>query len=374
MRKTLYLQCLMVLGIFMTSFAQQKTFNFIPGFNAQECDEMLKINSAFTDTIKGNKFLGFLNGYSFISRSKSVGLDNVVDFWLRADSTVIISLRGTTKDPKSLLSDFYCAMIPAKGKVILSSTDTIRYHLADDDRAAVHAGFLVSFAYLCKEISPKVDSLYHKGYHKYLVTGHSQGGSISIYVTAWLAYLKKQGTYPELVIKNYATAPAKMSNMYFAYDYQHITHSNQAFSLISNVDPVPEMPFTTQQLATDMNKPNPFITIYEHVGNLSFFKRIILKNAFKSMERKAEKSSKAYQKYLGKTVEKMVKTALPGLQLEPMANTTHFVTPGVMVALIADENYERHFKNEINKSLFHHSYEAYSFLLKQYATELNKAQ
>lgn len=370
MKKTLFLLCIIMPGIVISSFAQQKPFNFNPGFNAQECDEMLRINSAFTDTLKGNKFQAFLNGYSFLSRSKSVGLDNKVDFWLRADSTVIISLRGTTKDPKSLLADFYCAMIPAKGKIIIAPSDTIKYYLADDERAAVHAGFLVSFAYLSKEIAPKVDSLYRKGYHKFLVTGHSQGGSISIYVTAWLAYLKKQGTYPELALKNYATAPAKMGNMYFAYNFQHIMHSNQAFSLISNVDPVPEMPFTTQQLATDMNKPNPFITIYEHVGNLSFFKRIILKNAFKSMERKAEKSSKAYQQYLGKTVEKMVKTALPGLQLQPMANTTHFVTPGVIIALMADENYERHFKTEIDRSLFHHSYEAYRFLLKQYAPEL----
>ncbi|MCF0052106.1 hypothetical protein LXM25_18715 [Dyadobacter sp. LJ53] len=46
-------------------------------------------------------------------------------------------------------------MIPAQGEVVLNKNDTLRYQLATEPRAAVHAGWLLGFAFLAKDIAPK---------------------------------------------------------------------------------------------------------------------------------------------------------------------------------------------------------------------------
>src|SRR3546814_7335243 len=122
-------------------------------------------------------FVRLLLGYMFGYKSASVGGDNVWELWRRTDSTVIVMLRGTTADPKSILADFLCAMSPAKGHIVLAPGDTLDYQLAAHTRAAVHTGFLIGFGYLAKDMLSKVDSLYAAGYRNYLVAGHSQGGS-----------------------------------------------------------------------------------------------------------------------------------------------------------------------------------------------------
>ncbi len=57
--------------------AQQPGYQFRPGFDAQECDDLLRLNFAFLDTTPGNRFDQFLPGHRFVYRSASVGLDNV---------------------------------------------------------------------------------------------------------------------------------------------------------------------------------------------------------------------------------------------------------------------------------------------------------
>jgi hypothetical protein len=343
----------------------QQHYKFSPGFDPRECDDLLRLNFAFLDTTRGNQFKDFQTGYEFKYRSPGMGLDNVWDLWIRADSTVVILLRGTTADPKSILADFYCAMVPAKGKIVLPHHDTISYQLASDERAAVHAGFLIGFAYLSKDIAPRLDSLYQKGYHDYLISGHSQGGALAYYVSAWMLYLKKNGKYPLLNVKTYASASPKMGNMYFAYDYDNITHAEWAFSIVNSTDPVPEMPFTTQQVDADMNEPNPILNLIKRIDHLPLLKRIVLKHAFKKMIKKAAKSSRAYQKYLGGYASAFIKKMLPGLTIPKAVNTTYFVRPGVPISLVTNENYFNYFK--VNDGpYYHHGIIPYRYLLRQY--------
>lgn len=305
-----------------------------------------------------------LKEYRFSYRSPSIGLDNLWDLWIRSDSAVVLMLRGTTKDPKSLLADFYCAMIPAKGSIRLSEKEAFDYKIAEHEQAAVHAGFLAGFAYIANDARPKIDSLYKAGYRNYIVAGHSQGGALVYYASAWLYYLEKDALYPGIKVKAYATASPKTGNMYFVYDYDHIMRSEWAFSVTNSKDPVPEMPFTTQQLIPDMNQPNPLIAAKQGLKKQPLFKRMFLTSAYNKMDKKAVKSSKAYQKYLGKFVGKFVSDMVPGIQLPAPVNTTYFLRPGVPISFVPEETYFEYFK-ERNNDYYHHGIEPYRFLLRQ---------
>lgn len=342
----------------------QLSHKFSPGFNARECDELFVLNEGFGDTTKEKKYKTAVPEYRFVYRSPAMGLDNVWDLWIRSDSAVVITLRGTTKDPKSLLADFYCAMIPAKGRIVLSETDSFDYKIAEHERAAVHAGFLAGFAYIANDALPKLDSLYKSGYRNYLVSGHSQGGALVYYFSAWLYYLEKDGVYPGMQVKAYATASPKIGNMYFVYDYDHIMRSEWAFSVTNSKDPVPEMPFTTQQLVSDMNEPNPLVALRKGLSQQPLMRRMFLKNAFNKMEKKAVKSSESYQKYLGKYCGKFINDMVPELKLPEPVNTTYFLRPGAPISLIPGRNYFDFFK-ENNGDYYHHGFKAYRFLLRQ---------
>lgn len=364
MRRITFLFSLFVNSI-LPVYGQQTTFSFKPGFDQREADELLRLNFVFLDTSTNNLFSGFQPGYTLKYRSASMGLDNAWDLWIRSDSVAVITLRGTTADPRSILADFYCAMMPARGQILISGTDTISYHLANHPRAAVHAGFLVGFAFLSRDISPILDSLYRGGYRNFLVAGHSQGGALCYYVSAWMLYLERTGRYPGIRIKTYASAPPKMGNMYFAYDYDNLTRAEWTFSIVNSADAVPEMPFTTQQVKQDMNEPNPILRLQASTGKLPWLKRIVVRRAFRKMIKNASKSSEAYQHYLGGYAANFLRKAIPGISLPEPVNTTYFVRPGVPITLVINEAYTRFFS--VNDGpYFHHGVVPYRYLLRQY--------
>jgi len=365
----LFFTCFWLFGF--TLVAQTSSVRLAPGFDPQECDDMLRLNFAFLDTTPGNRFKNFLPNHRFVYRSENIGLDNAWDLWIRGDSTVVLVLRGTTADPKSILADFLCSMSPAQGTLILPFGDTIAYQMAADKKAAVHTGFLVGFGFVAHDMTPKIDSLYSGGYRDFIITGHSQGGSLCYYVSAWLYYLDKKGTYPNLRIKTYASAPPKVGNMYFAYDYDNATRAQWAFSIVNTADPVPEMPFTTQQVDLDMNEPNPILNLMKRFDNLPFFKRLVLKRAFNRMRKGAKKSSDAYQKYLGGYTAKFLQNTVPGLAIPPTVNTSYFVRPGVPITLTANDAYYNYFQDLAKEGpYYHHNPKAYRYLLRQYYSGL----
>lgn len=341
-----------------------RAYEFKPGFDAQECDAILRLNLAFLDTALDSKFENFLDGYAIYHRTPSVGLDNRADIWIRRDSVVVITLRGTTADKGSILQDFYCAMVPAKGVVKTAEERSFNYVLASDERATVHAGFLIGFAYLGEYLEPKIKQLYANGYRNFIIGGHSQGGALCYYFSAWLMQMKKQSIYPDMLVKTYASAAPKMGNMYFAYDYDNANLSQWSFSIVNTADPVPEMPFTTQQVDIDMNEPNPIFNLMKRFDELPLFKRIVVKRAFNKMKNRAKKSSDAYQKYLGNYVGKFIHDILPDMQLPDAVGSTYFVRPGVPIILAVNEEYWENYKDGPN--YFHHGIEPYRFLLKAY--------
>lgn len=82
------------------------------------------------------------------------------------------------------------------------------------------------------------------------------------------------------------------------------------------------------------------------------------------MKNSAQKSSEAYQKYLGKYVGDFIHKSLPELQLPNPVKTTYFVRPGVPIVLSANEAYKEKFKNAA--LYFDHGIDPYRYLLRQY--------
>lgn len=361
------LPCRIFFILFFTfvAFSSRAQFSKLkPGFDAQECEDLLKINAIFQDTTRTASILQHTTGYTLLYRTPNVGLDNVADIWLRQDSVVVLAIRGTTTKMESFLEDFYCAMVPAAGTLQLTNEKAFDYKLAEDPKAAVHAGFLIGFGYLAGQLKPKFDELYAKGYRDFMISGHSQGGALCYYFSAWLMYKRKQGEFKGITVKTYASAPPKMGNMYFAYDYDNAHLSMWTFSIVNSADPVPEMPLTTQQLEIDMNEPNPILNLEARFNDLSWLKRWFVKKAFNKMKNSAQKSSEAYQKYLGKYVGDFIHKSLPELQLPNPVKTTYFVRPGVPIVLSANEAYKEKFKNAA--LYFDHGIDPYRYLLRQY--------
>ncbi|WP_051292645.1 lipase family protein [Olivibacter sitiensis] len=348
----------------LTVLAQGDSYRFKTGFDPNEYADLMHLNEAFMDTIAGNRFIDYDPNFSFLYRSPSMGMDNTYDIWKGKDSTIVVTLRGTTADTKSLLADFYCAMIPANGKIVFGENDTLAYKLSSLENATVHAGWLIGFAFIARDFKPKLDSLYGDGYRKFIVAGHSQGGALCYYLSAWMWHLNE--IYPDIRVKTYASASPKVGNMYFAYDYDNTTRSIWTFSVTNSADLVPETPFTTQVWETDMNQPNPFINMEETFKKLSFLKRIMMKKAYNKMRNSANKSSAAYQKYLGDYLYKWTQNIYPHLELPQAVNTAYFVRPGVPISFVPNEAYRQFFDKNNDGPYFHHSFKAYLFLLNEY--------
>ncbi|MFW6351616.1 MAG: lipase family protein, partial [Bacteroidota bacterium] len=230
-----------------------------PGFNSTEYRDMLLI-AEFTNNHDSTKLAGLTHpaDYKKIYRSVSMGLDHLWELWMRHDGVAVISIRGTTPKTESWLSNYYVAMIPAKGSLVLSEDKTFSYQVADNPKAAVHTGWMIGMASLAIDILPRIDSLYQTGTRHFMITGHSQGGAISFLLNAHLQHLQKQELLPsDIRFKTYSSAAPKPGNLYFAYDYEMLNRQGWAFNVVNTADWVPETPLTVQTI-NNFNEINPF--------------------------------------------------------------------------------------------------------------------
>ncbi|HLR01059.1 MAG TPA: lipase family protein [Sphingobacterium sp.] len=361
MRKTLFFILLFNLGLWVDSPAQVLQ----PGFKPDEYREILKILSVTArDSLKNRDM--YPRTYSRIYRSQPMGLDNLWELWQK-DRVAVVSIRGTTKSEVSWLANLYAAMVPATGDLQITDSIIFQYNLAENPRASVHIGWLISTAFLAQEIVPTLDSLDKAGIRDVIIAGHSQGGAISYLLTSYLYSLQTKGDLSsDIQFKTYASASPKPGNLYYAYDYEFKTQGGWTFNVVNTVDWVPEVPFSIQTI-NDFNAVNPIAGAKEAINKQSFFKRLIMRRVYRKMVRPMNKAQKNFEKYLGEKGSKTIKKKLKEYKKPEWSHNNNFVRTGQTIILMADEEYAEEFPDSDSNFFVHHDVKAYLFLLdKQY--------
>ncbi len=342
-----------------------------PGFDIDEYIEMLKIMK--------KQFPGFTKKKfpepqfsQLLYASPETDLKNQWNLWLYKSSIAVISIRGTTPNMPSWAENFYTAMVPASGMVRLNDSTTVKYRLASDSLAAVHAGWLVGMTSIAPDVEKHLKRL-HDSLHiaNVIVTGHSQGGAISYLLTAYLRYRMKDGQLPSFRMKTYCSAAPKPGNVYFAYDYELIT-GNMAFNVVNTADWVPQVPLSVETI-DDLNPINPFVVATVGLSNLKFPKNLILKHVFNKVKKSADKTRDYYLYYFGKKMYPIIASYTPQLKEPAYYPSMDYVRGGNTIVFRPGKNYlkERPYTaKDISKNIFrHHFFSAYLMLAEAYKAQ-----
>jgi Lipase (class 3) len=352
----------LVFSIILSSFllnAQQLK----PGFDKAEYKELMLANTRTTALPDYYKNFPAPETFKMVYQSAPIGLDNLWDLWVNDKSVAAISIRGTTKKEVSWLANFYCAMVPAKGELRISDNEVFKYQLASNPKAAVHVGWLISVAFLSKDILPKIDSCYKAGIKDIFITGHSQGGGISYLLTAYLYHLQQQNLLPaDIRFKTYCSAAPKPGNLYFAYDYEALTQAGWAYNVVNSADWVPESPFSIQTV-NDFNTTNPFVNAKQFIKKQPFPKNIALKYVYNKLDRPVKKAQRRFEKYLGKTLSKSVQKNIQGFAAPQYYHSSNYVRTGNTIVLAADSAYYRLNPDNPANVFTHHLHKQYLYLL-----------
>ncbi len=339
----------------------------LPGFSSNEYRDMLLIANMTNEQDSAKLAeLSPPGNYSRVYRSASMGLDNLWELWMRQDGVAVISIRGTTPKSESWLANYYVAMIPAEGSLVLSEDKVLRYKVADHPQAAVHTGWMTGMASLSFDVMPRIDSLYQTGTDQFIITGHSQGGAISFLLNAHLQYLQKQEKLPpDIRFKTYSSAAPKPGNLYFAYDYEALNRQGWAFNVVNTADWVPETPLTVQTI-NDFNEVNPFRNARQGIKSQKFPARLYLMHAFKRLYKPAERTRKNYEKYLGRAISKRIRNYLPEFVPPEYYESVNYSRAGHTIVLKAAGEYNEIFPDDPDDLYAHHLPKNYLYLLDKY--------
>lgn len=336
-----------------------------PGFDKNEYKELMFISARTTAEESYYKDFPEPSEFKMIYQSKPIGLDNLWDFWTNDKNVAVISIRGTTEKPESWLANFYAAMVPAKGELKLNDNEVFKYQLATNPKAAVHVGWLLSMAYLSKEIVPKINEQYAKGTKEFLIMGHSQGGAISFLLTSYLYNLQQFEQLPkDIRFKTYCSAGPKPGNLYYAYEYEAMTQGGWAYNVVNSADWVPEMPISIQTL-NDFNNVNPFTNAKVLIKKQKFPSNIVLKRIYNQLDKPTKKAQSNYEKYLGDMTSKIIKQNINEFDPPLYYSSNHYVRTGATIVLIPNDEYFKQFPDDPTKLFPHHFHAQYLLLLDQ---------
>ncbi len=349
-----------VVHLGLTAFGQLK-----PGFDKEEYKQLMLVSArTVNDTAYSNQFPE-PSGFKLAYRSPVIGIENLWDFWENDNGTAAISIRGTTGATASWLVNVYAAMVPASGSLKITKTETFDYHLADHPQAAVHVGWLISTAFLSKDILPKIDSACAKGTRNFLIMGHSQGGAIGFLLTAHLKNLQKTGRLgKDIQFKTYCSAGPKPGNLYFAYEYEAATYGGWAFNVVNSADWVPETPFSIQT-TQDFNASNPFKGAKAAIKKTPFPQRLALKHVYNALDKPTKKAQRKYEKYLGKMMSGLIKKNLVEYSAPEYYQSNHYVRTGQTIVLLATPEYSKLYPDGTENIFIHHVHKPYLYLLEK---------
>ncbi|MBE7175439.1 MAG: lipase family protein [Mucilaginibacter polytrichastri] len=353
----------LLLVVLFTAFRPANAQSLKPGYNKPEYLEMLRVSQRQVDTLRGDT-LPLPEHYRRVYRSPTFGLENRWDLWTGEDRAPVISIRGTTSASVSWIENFYAAMVPASGSIQLEKEKSFSYHLAENKDAMVHVGWLTALAVLSPTITDHIRSLYKEGHREFIIMGHSQGAAIAYLLRSYLFYETAAGRLPgDIVYKTYCSAAPKPGNLYYAYDYEHITAGGWGITVLNALDWVPETPFSLQT-TTDFNPINPFKRegVMAAVKKQPFFQRLFARHAYNRLDKTMRKSQRTMQRYLGSLMYKAVNKTLPELDEPAYTNGNNYMRAGTPVILMPDDAYRKTFVQDPKQIFRNHMPGAYYFI------------
>lgn len=232
-----FLLILLVIGLCPTLYSQHKS-----GFNPQEAKEMIALANSYPYLdLRGDDSPIIPKGYTKVYTSPVVGMDNMFQVYIK-EKAGVISFRGSTDKKSSWLENIYSAMIPAEGEIQIPD-GTFKYHFGKDTASHVHSGYALSLAYLEPLVIEQIKELNKKGIYKIFITGHSQGGALSVLLRAYLEHGAERKISSKNDFKVYTFAQPMSGNSSFVREYnKHFCDNGMSYSLVNPDDIVPNMP------------------------------------------------------------------------------------------------------------------------------------
>lgn len=355
------------LCVFLFVFVSQVLFgqSLKPGFDKDEYAELMYISARTgAQSPAYYKHIPAPSRHRLVYRSVPMGLDNLWELWEGTNNSAVISLRGTTPQWTSWLANFYAGMVLASGSLQVSRDYRFDYQLARDKRAAVHVGWLLSLAWLSRDILPRLDTLYLAGCRDVTIIGHSQGGAIAYLLMALLRQKQESGQYPGMRFKTYASAGPKPGNLYFAYDFEHLC-TDWAYNVVNAADWVPETPVSIQTI-NDFNRTNPFKGAKKLLRRQKFPVNLALAYSFGRLTRSTRRAQRVYRHYLATMAGKMVSRSQKGFQRPDYVSCLNYARTGNCIVLMPDSTYFQHYPESDTHLFVHHLHAPYLYLLARY--------
>ena len=324
-----------------------------PGFNADEYRTFLQISERQQDSTMFKLRLSWPAQYKRVYVSPVSGLDNRFEIWLNKQSNLcVVSIRGTTTQSVSWLENFTAGMIPAEGQLQIDSTGPKKYKVANMPNAYVHSGWMIGMLSMADDMLAQMRKHYKSGYRNFVIFGHSQGGAIAFLFRSYLAYL--ENPLPrDIALKTYCSAAPKPGNLYYAYDFNHLTQGGWGLRVVNIYDWVPEVPITTQTL-DDINPVNPFNQLDGAFKSMKLLKRMYVKSKYKKLVKSSNKARKTYIKYLGDKTFSLAQQHLPKAVKPDFANSFAYFTAGTPVILVPGDAYKNNYLKKEKQSIFIH--------------------
>lgn len=338
--------------------------NLKPGFDPHEYAQLLSLTFFKSGEPDSNKRTTEKEPYMLLYQSPESELYNQWRLYLRKDNVAVIDIRGTIQKTPSWLENFYSAPLPATGVLHLRKDSAFHYQLAKNPSAYVHTGWIIGLASIGPSILEKMKNLAaQNGVREFLLMGHSQGGALLYLLRSYLHYQQEKGLLPgDLTLKSYCSAAPKPGNLYYAYDFEHITKGGWSFTVVNPADWVPETPISIQT-NTDFNPNSPVTFVTSIIERQPLLIRITGKRIVRKLDRSTRRAYKTFKKYFGKRMFGQIKKSLPDLKQPQYSKGMNYMRTGLPIVLMPDDKYYQLFPLKSENLFQHHSFESYYYLL-----------